>query len=159
MPSSLQAELKQNKPFAHPEEELYISLLRTIDLLGRSTSQLLKQHDMSSAQYNVLRILRGAEPEGMPCGEVGTRMVTRDPDITRLLDRMEKRQWVTRIRVSSDRRVITARITENGLKLLESLDKPMLDVHRQQLGFLSRPEIQSLLLSLDRIRQNLALKE
>ncbi len=159
MSSSLQAELKQNKPFALPEEELFIGLFRTIDLLGRATSQLLKQYDLSSAQYNVLRILRGAEPDGMPCGEVGSRMVTRDPDITRLLDRMEKRQWVIRIRVSTDRRVITARITENGMKLLEVLDTPMLELHRQQLGFLSRPEIQSLMDSLDRIRQNLAVKE
>lgn len=155
MTPSMQNELKQKKPFDHPEEELYLSLVRTTDLLGRAPAALLKAHDLSSAQYNVLRILRGAEPQGLPCGEIGSRMVTRDPDITRLLDRMEARQWVTRERATSDRRVITARITPIGLELLKQLDGPMIDQHLKQLGFLDRQQIEIFLRSLETIRQHL----
>lgn len=151
----MQNELKQKKPFDHPEEELFLSLVRTTDLLGRAPAALMKAHDLSSAQYNVLRILRGAEPQGLPCGEIGTRMVTRDPDITRLLDRMEVRKWVTRERAVSDRRVIMARITTVGLDLLKKLDQPMIDQHLQQLGFLERSQIESLLQALETIRQHL----
>jgi DNA-binding MarR family transcriptional regulator len=159
MSPNLQAELKQNKPFAHAEEELFLSLLRTVDLLGRSTAALMKEFNLSGAQYNVLRILRGAGPKGIPCGEVGSRMVTRDPDVTRLLDRMEKHKWVERQRVSSDRRVITASITPSGLALLQALDQPLVDLHRSQLGHLVPGEIEAILASLEKIRQHNQVKE
>ena len=81
-------ELQQKKPFAHPEEELYLSLIRTADMLTRHASRLLKEVGISHAQYNVMRILRGAGPDGLPCGEISTRLITRDPDVTRLLDRL-----------------------------------------------------------------------
>jgi MarR family transcriptional regulator, organic hydroperoxide resistance regulator len=155
MSTSMQSELKQRKPFEHPEEELYLSFVRTTDLLGRSAATLLKSHELSSAQYNVLRILRGAEPHGLPCGEIGSRMVTRDPDITRLLDRMEAREWVQRERATADRRVITARITPTGLDLLKQLDEPMVEQHRLQLGFLDRKQIENLLQAFEAIRQHL----
>src|SRR5256886_6213573 len=115
-----------------PEEAAFLDLLRTCDLLSRGPAQVLKTEDLSATQYNVLRILRGA-PEGLPCGEIGSRMITRDPDITRLLDRLEKRHLVSRSRDSMDRRTVLTRITAEGLKLLSQLDGPIQETHRRQL--------------------------
>src|SRR5256885_12171095 len=118
---------------ACPEEAAFLDLLRTCDLLSRGPAQVLKIEDLSATQYNVLRILRGA-PEGLPCGEIGSRMITRDPDITRLLDRLEKRELISRCRETKDRRMVMARITPEGLKLLARLDAPVQESHRKQLG-------------------------
>ena len=117
------------------EEAAFLDLLRTCDLLSRGPAQFLKSEDLSPTQYNVLRILRGA-PAGLPCGEIANRMITRDPDITRLLDRLEKRQLISRCRETKDRRMVVARITLQGLKLLSRLDEPVQEMHRQQLGHL-----------------------
>ena len=122
------------------EEIAYLDLLRTTDMLSRGPSQALKTEDLSSTQYNVLRILRGA-PEGLPCGEIGNRMITRDPDITRLLDRLEKRLFISRSRESKDRRMVLTRITPEGLKVLSRLDEPVQEVHRRQLGHLGRERL------------------
>lgn len=122
---------------------MFLELLRTTDKLSRRLSRVLKDEDLSSTQYNVLRILRGA-PEGLPCGEIGNRMITRDPDITRLLDRMEKRSLVSRCRETADRRMVLTRITPEGLKLLAKLDGPVQEAHRQQLGHLGRERLQAL---------------
>src|ERR1700693_5988005 len=103
-----------------PEETAFLDLLRTTDMLSRGLVQVLKTEDLSSTQYNVLRILRGA-PEGLPCGEIANRMITRDPDVTRLLDRLEKRGLISRCRETKDRRTVRVRITEDGLKLLTRL--------------------------------------
>jgi hypothetical protein len=92
MAKDIQTELKQRKPFTCREEELFLNILRSSDLLGRRMVDVLKESELSGTQYNVLRILRGAGAEGLACGEIGGRMVTRDPDITRLLDRLEKRR-------------------------------------------------------------------
>ena len=121
----------------HPEEAAFLDLLRTTDLLSRGPAQVLKSEDLSPTQYNVLRILRGA-PEGLACGEIGNRMITRDPDITRLLDRLEKRGLIARERDAKDRRMVLARITSEGLKLLARLDEPVHEAHRKQLGHLGR---------------------
>jgi len=94
-------------------------------------------------QYNVLRILRGAA-DGLPCGEISNRMITRDPDITRLLDRLEKRGFISRSRESKDRRTVTARLTSEGYSLLARLDEPVQDTHRQQLGHLSDKRLREL---------------
>ena len=122
------------------EEVAYLDLLRTTDMLSRGPSQALKTEDLSSTQYNVLRILRGA-PEGLPCGEIGNRMITRDPDITRLLDRLEKRHFISRSRESKDRRMVLTRITSEGLKVLSRLDEPVQVAHRRQLGHLGRERL------------------
>src|SRR5579862_1881745 len=106
------------------EEAAFLELLRTTDMLSRGLVQVLKVEDVSSTQYNVLRILRGA-PQGLPCGEIASRMITRDPDVTRLLDRLEKRELISRSRESRDRRTVTGRITAAGLKMLERLDEPV----------------------------------
>lgn len=118
-----------------PEEALFVELLRTADLLSRGPAQMLRAVDLSMTQYNVLRILRGA-PDGLLCGEVGARMITRDPDITRLLDRLEKRSLIGRSRQEQDRRRVLARITDEGLALLKRLDEPVWEMHRRQLGHL-----------------------
>lgn len=109
----------------------------------RGLAALLKPEDLSSTQYNVLRILRGS-PEGLACGEIGNRMITRDPDITRLLDRLEKRGLITRCRETKDRRMVMARITPAGLELLERLDEPVQKAHRAQMGHVGRERLQAL---------------
>src|SRR5438874_1308952 len=126
-----------------PEEAVFLDLLRTTDLLSRRLAVVLKKEDLSSTQYNVLRILRGA-PDGLPCGEIANRMITRDPDVTRLLDRLEKRGLISRCRESKDRRMVTARITTEGSKLLTRLDEPVREAHRKQLGHLGRERLRAL---------------
>jgi DNA-binding MarR family transcriptional regulator len=125
------------------EEEVFLDLLRTTDLLGRRVATVLKPDDLSGNQYNVLRILRGS-PDGLTCGEIASRMITRDPDITRLLDRLEKRNLISRCRETKDRRMVMARITPDGLKLLARLDEPVQEAHRQQLGHLGRERLRAL---------------
>src|SRR5215469_10930744 len=126
-----------------PEEAAFLDLLRTTDLLSRGPAQVIKSEDLSATQYNVLRILRGA-PEGLACGEIGNRMITRDPDITRLLDRLEKRGLIARARDTKDRRMVLTRITAEGLKLLARLDEPVQEAHRRQLGHLGRERLKQL---------------
>lgn len=128
---------------ACPEEAAYLDLARTADLLSRCLIQILKAEDLSPTQYNVLRILRGT-PEGLPCGEIAARMITRDPDITRLLDRLEKRELISRCRETKDRRMVMARITSEGLKALARLDAPVEEAHRRQLGHLGESRLQRL---------------
>src|SRR5208283_878171 len=117
-----QAELKQNLPFASRAQEAYLSLLRTAYALQAQVETRLKEFGLTGTQYNALRILRGAGPEGLPCREIGERMITHDPDITRLLNRLEDRGFVARTRAKQDRRVIYGRITAAGLKLLREMD-------------------------------------
>jgi len=133
----------QRRRAACPEEDAFLDLLRTCDLLSRGPAQVLKTEDLSATQYNVLRILRGT-PEGLPCGEIASRMITRDPDITRLLDRLEKRSLISRCRETEDRRMVMARITADGLKLLARLDDPVEEAHRSQLGHLGKDRLRAL---------------
>ena len=126
-----------------PEEAAFLDLLRTTDVLSRRLAQVLKAEDLSSNQYNVLRILRGA-PDGLSCGEIANRMITRDPDITRLLDRLEKRGLVSRSREARDRRTVLTQITPTGLKLLARLDEPVQEAHRKQLGHLGRQRLRAM---------------
>jgi DNA-binding MarR family transcriptional regulator len=128
---------------ACPEEVAFLDLLRTTDMLSRPLVQVLKTEDVSATQYNVLRILRGA-PDGLTCGEVANRMITRDPDITRLLDRLEKRSLISRCREAKDRRMVLTRITPEGLALLARLDQPVQEAHRKQLGHLGRQRLGAL---------------
>ena len=132
---------QQTKPIL--EETVFLDLLRTSDVLSRRIDHVLKDAELSSNQYNVLRILRGA-PKGLPCGEIGNRMITRDPDITRLLDRLEKRELISRCRETRDRRTVLTRITPAGLKLLAELDEPVQQAHRAQLGHLGRERLKAL---------------
>jgi DNA-binding MarR family transcriptional regulator len=127
------------------EQEAYLSLQRTADALARAAEEAIKPSGLSGTQYNVLRILRGAGPDGLCCREVAERMLTHDPDITRLLDRLERRGLVVRARASKDRRVITVRITQEGLRILAKLDKPIEEFHRRQLGHLGDRRLKRLI--------------
>src|SRR5208337_2592413 len=136
---------KPRKPSRSLEQEAYLSLQRTADLLARGAEEAIKRWGLSATQYNVLRILRGAGPGGLCCGEVAERMITHDPDITRLLDRLEKRGLIVRARGSKDRRVITARIAREGLRILAQLDGRIEEFHRRQLGHLGKRGLRLLL--------------
>jgi len=138
-----------------PEEAAFLELLRTTDVLSRGLIAVLKTEDLSTNQYNVLRILRGS-PEGLPCGEIASRMITRDPDITRLLDRLEKRGLISRRRETKDRRRVMAQITPEGLKLLARFDEPVQAVHRKQLGHLTRKRLRALTELLEVSRSQIA---
>ena len=137
---------------ACPEEIVFLDLARTTDMLSRGLIRVLKTEDVSPTQYIVLRILRGTL-DGLPCGEIAARMITRDPDITRLLDRLEKRGLISRCRETGDRRMVVARITPEGLKLLAGLDAPVVEAHRRQLGHLGKDRLRALseLLSVARL--------
>jgi DNA-binding MarR family transcriptional regulator len=152
----MQSEIKQRKPFTCREEELMLNIMRTADRLQRRMGELLKSADLSATQYNVLRILRGAGSEGLACGEISDRMVTRDPDITRLLDRLEKRNLVARSREKEDRRVVTARITAAGLDLLKKLDEPVVQAHKAHLGHMEGKQQETLIRLLETAREKLS---
>jgi len=133
---------------------VFVSLQKTADALALEAEQLLKPHGLSGTQYNVLRILRGAEPAGLPCSAIGERMISHDPDMTRLLDRMEKRGLITRARQTDDRRVVKARITRAGLALLKSLDQPVRELHQRQFGHLPATRLNALADLLEQVRPN-----
>jgi DNA-binding MarR family transcriptional regulator len=134
------------------EDTVFISLQKTADSLGLEAEQLLKPHGLTGTQYNVLRILRGAEPEGLACSGIGERMISHDPDMTRLLDRMEKRDLISRQRQTDDRRVIKTRITPAGLTLLKSLDQPVRELHKRQFHHLPSARLKTLAQLLEEVR-------
>jgi MarR family transcriptional regulator, organic hydroperoxide resistance regulator len=148
----IQEELKQTKPFQSVAQEAFLTLQRTADVVARRGTQFLKKWDISGTQYNVLRILRGAGPEGLRCGEIGERMVTHDPDITRLLDRMEKAGWIERARDTTDRRVVLTRISRKGLDLLKQIDKPIEEETRAMGGHVSDKRLRELINLLNELR-------
>lgn len=134
----------QRAPAPSLEAKLFVALLRLSDRLAQDAELLIKSHGLTATQYNVLRILRGAGPDGLPCKRVGDRMISRDPDMTRLLDRMEKRSLITRERQTEDRRVIKTRITPAGLEILRKLDAPVDELHKKQFRHLSAAKLKVL---------------
>ncbi|PYU58546.1 MAG: MarR family transcriptional regulator [Acidobacteria bacterium] len=134
------------------EKRVFVSLLQTADTLGQEAEQLLKAAGLTGAQYNVLRILRGAEPSGLACRAIGERMISHDPDMTRLLDRMEKRGLITRERQSDDRRVVKTRITAQGLSLLKTFDQPVHNLHKRQFRHMSATRLKILYDLLEEVR-------
>jgi DNA-binding MarR family transcriptional regulator len=152
MSETLQAEIKQTRPFGSPEEEAYLNLMRTANALEQGVTELLKSYGLTGTQYNVLRILRGAGTCGLPCGEAAERMVTRDPDMTRLLDRLEKMGAIERERSTEDRRVVITRLRAEGRALVDRLDEPMAELHRQLLGHLDPEELRTLTALLTKVR-------
>src|ERR1700738_533948 len=153
MSRGLQVELKQRIPFASREAEAYLSLLRTTDALQTQVEAQLKEFGLTGTQYNALRILRGAGPEGLPCREIGERMITRDPDVTRLLDRLEDRGFVQRARAKHDRRVIYGKITAAGLKLLREMDGPLEKFGREMLHHVGQEKLKQLIELLELVRR------
>lgn len=134
------------------EERLFLALLKAADALGLEAEQLVRSASLTGTQYNVLRILRGAEPGGLACRAIGDRMISHDPDITRLLDRMEKRGLIRRERQKDDRRVVKTHITSQGLEILKPLDHPMRELHKQQFRHMSARRLKILAELLDEIR-------
>jgi DNA-binding MarR family transcriptional regulator len=126
------------------EDLLFVTILKSADSLSQDAEQLFKSSGLTGTQYNVLRILRGAEPEGLLCRGIAERMISRDPDMTRLLDRLEKQGWISRQRQQEDRRVIIARITTEGSKLLKKLDQPVHDLHKAQFRHMSTARLKQL---------------
>ena len=131
------------------EAKLFVALLRAADRLSQDADLLVKAYGLTGTQYNVLRILRGAGPDGLPCKGIGDRMISRDPDMTRLLDRMEKRSLVTRERQTQDRRVIKTRITPEGLEILKKLDEPIDELHKKQFRHLAASKLKALAEALE----------
>jgi DNA-binding MarR family transcriptional regulator len=152
MSRGLKSEIKQAKPFASIEAEAFLSIQRTADLLLRGVAEVLKPHDLSPTQYNALRILRGAGDAGLACAEIGERLINKDPDITRLLDRLEKQELVKRARDKKDRRVVMARISPKGLQILARLDKPISALHQRQLARMGSSNLKQLVAWLEQIR-------
>jgi DNA-binding MarR family transcriptional regulator len=142
----LKDEIKKRRPFESPSEEAYLNLLRTTAVLSADFEQLFKEHGLSEPKYNVLRILRGAKlngefnGEGVPSLEIGDRMITRVPDVTRLVDRLEADGLVRRRRCEEDRRVVWVEILPKGLKLLDEMDEPLKRLHREQFSQMTREE-------------------
>ena len=134
------------------ENRVFIALLKAADAVSQEAEQLLRSQGLSGAQYNVLRILRGAEPQGLPCRGIGDRMISHDPDMTRLLDRMEKRALIVRIRQTDDRRVVQTRITREGLELLKTLDRPVRELHKRQFRHMTTARLRALADILEEVR-------
>lgn len=131
-------------PRTLPEEEAFLGMQRTASLLMQALGRELKRHDLTPPLYNVLRILRGAGPDALTCGEIGERLVSPGPDVTRLLDRLEQRDLVTRLRDAEDRRIVRARITKKGVALVDALDEPVKETLESLLGHLGPKKLQTL---------------
>ena len=126
------------------EEDVYLAMLRTVERLSRGVAETIGRADLTPTQYNALRILRGAGEAGASCSEVSERMVTKDSDVTRLLDRLDARGLISREREATDRRRVVTRITDEGLRVLAELDGPVAETHRRQLGHLSENQLATL---------------
>src|SRR5436305_5552418 len=133
------------------EDRAFSALQKAANQLAQQADQLLKANGLTGAQYNVLRILRGAGPDGLACSSIGERMISHDSDMTRLLDRMEKRGLITRTRQSDDRRVVKTRITPTGLEKLKKLDAPVRALHKRQFAHMNATKIGGLTALLDEI--------
>jgi DNA-binding MarR family transcriptional regulator len=151
--SRLAAEIRQKKPFALLEEEAALNLVRTHEFLEQRQTDFFKRFQLTPTQYNILRILRGAGKAGVTCSQAAERMVAADPDITRLLDRLEARQLIERQRGSQDRRVVISRITTQGTALLKEIDRPLADFHKAQLGPIGKERLTQLIEILESIRE------
>jgi DNA-binding MarR family transcriptional regulator len=150
--SALQREIRQRRPFRSPAHEAAVGLLRTTDRVRRSLAAVVEPRGITLQQYNVLRILRGSRPRGLPTLEIAARMVEHAPGITRLLDRLKAKTLVLRERHARDRRRVMCRITPAGLRLLAGLDAGLQHADETTLGVLSRRELRRLIALLDRIR-------
>ena len=154
MAGKVAQEIKQKRTMP-TEEEALLNIWRTAGRLEQMVSELLKTFGLTLAQYNVLRILRGAGSDGLACSQIGERMITNDPDMTRLLDRMEKNGFVSRLRSTTDRRVVVAYISENALTLLAKIDKPLLSRIKATIGKVNATELLNLIGTLENLREAL----
>src|SRR5215208_6334965 len=151
MTSRLQAEIKQTKPFVTLEHEAMLGLMRTAAIVDHATDEMLRPYGLTGTQFNVLRILRGAGQQGLCGREIGERMITKVPDVPRLLERLEKAELISRERDPNDRRHVTARITEKGIDLLHQVDA-MTPPIEQRFRQLSQDQLRTLIDALDIVR-------
>jgi len=151
--ASLKLEIVQEPPFASLEEEALLNLLRTADCLQRAFHHKTRDWGVTSTQYNVLRILRGAHPQGLTCAAIGSRMIAADPDITRLLARLKALKLIRQQRDRDDRRVVWTQISDAGLDLLRTMDPVILAVPGELLGHLARPELAEFIRLLEAARK------
>ena len=149
---ALKDEIKKLNAFEHPEEEAYLNLLRTTTLLYAEFERLFKHAGLSEPQYNVLRILRGVGWCGLPCSEIGSRMIARVPDVTRLVDRLEAAGLVERCRIPNDRRVVQVKITDQGREAIAGLDEPLTQLSRRLLSHMTRDELDQMNRLLEKAR-------
>lgn len=156
---TLRSELRRPRPFASATEEAQVSIRRTAGLLTRSTAELLRDHGLTPTQYNALRVLRSAGEDGLPCSELGARMLTHEPDVTRLIDRLDRAGLVRRERDQPDRRVVTIRISEAGFTLLARLDEPVARLDDRRLAGVSQEELRTLIDILARVRHSIVVSE
>jgi DNA-binding MarR family transcriptional regulator len=152
MARGLQQEIKQTRPWSSLEEEAMLNISRTSALLDHALTQAFKPYKVTPTQYNVLRILRGAGPNGLCRMEIGERLVRPVPDVTRLLDRMEQTGWIRRHRGGTDRRFVTTVIAPKGLALLSKLDSEIGAMHQRQIGHLSEADLRQLIELLTVVR-------
>ena len=139
--TNLAQEIGKKRPFDFLEEEAFLNVMRTASVLTSEASHFIKQFGLSEPQYNALRILRGHGARGVPSQTIGEQLVAQVPDITRLVDRLVERGWAERSRTEEDRRVVMVCATRLGLELLAKLDRPLRELHQQQLGHMSRAEL------------------
>jgi DNA-binding MarR family transcriptional regulator len=151
-PSALQKEIRQTKPFRSPAEEAMLGLFRTTDHARRTLTSVVEPHGLTLQQYNVLRILRGAGPSGLPTLEVAARMIEQAPGVTRLLDRMEAKGLVRRERCLDDRRQVLCFLTPEGGRHLAALDEPMFEAAQRVMSKLPRKDVRALIRLLDELR-------
>ena len=152
--AGLKIEIAQQLPFSSLEEEVLLNLLRTSDCLHRAFHRITRSWGVTSTQYNVLRILRGAQPQGLTCSAIGARMITAEPDITRLLARLKALKYVRQLRDRQDRRVVWTQITESGLRLLKEMDPVVQASPRELLGHLEKAELADLIRLLELARSH-----
>jgi DNA-binding MarR family transcriptional regulator len=150
--NKLKDEIRQNKPFVGLEQEALLNIRRTSGYVEHAIQQVLKEEGLTDSQYNVLRILRGAGSEGLRCTEIGERMITRDPDITRLLSRLQGRRLIGRHRDVRDRRVVHIRITPAGSAVLQELDPVVEASAAAILGHLTRDKLALLIDLMEEVR-------
>jgi DNA-binding MarR family transcriptional regulator len=155
MTPDLRHELRQQKPFSTIQQEAQLSVIRTGSLLTDAFEQMLKPYGITSAQFNVLRILRGAEPEGLCRNELRERLLTRMPDVTRLLDRMVDAGLVERTREGEDRRKVRTKITPKARRLVDKLDDIVTEEHQRRFGHLGKEKLRELIETLTEVRQRL----
>ena len=152
--AGLKREIAQERPFSSKEEEALLNLLRTSDCLHRAFQRETRKWGITSTQYNVLRILRGAHPQGLTCTAIGDRMITAEPDITRLLARMKALKLIRQQRDKRDRRVVWTQISPAGLELLQKMDPKVVEMPHELLGHLSGTELDELIRLLELARKN-----
>lgn len=152
--AALKQEIAQQRPFTSVEEEAVLNVMRTSDCLHRTFQRRTRDWGVTSTQYNVLRILRGAQPHGLTCSAIGDRMITAVPDITRLLARMKALKLIKQQRDKRDRRVVWTQISAAGLELLGKMDDEINRMPHELLGHLSQQELAEFIRLLELARKH-----